>query len=72
LQKIITEVSTCSERISLMTMIWPYNVECEKCGHTEWRNKLLSYNSNSPIPDIELNYEDGCPKCGDIEFDKDR
>ena len=55
-----------------MTMIWPYTVECEKCGHTEWRNKLLSYNSNSPIPDVELDYEDGCPKCGDMEFDKER
>ena len=55
-----------------MTLEFAYEVECEACGHNEWRNSLLSHNNLSPPPkDLIFEYPDGCPKCGDLDFDKD-
>ena len=53
-----------------MTVVKTYTAECVKCGHTELRMGLMSFNTMVGVPDdLVEKYPIGCPKCGDVGFD---
>ena len=53
-----------------MTVIEPYTAECVKCGYSEMRMGLMSFNSMVGIPEgLIVEHPVGCPKCGDVGFD---
>ena len=53
-----------------MTVIETYTAECVKCGYTELRMGLMSFNTMVGVPDdLVEEYPVGCPECGDVGFD---
>ena len=53
-----------------MTVIETYMAECVKCGYTELRMGLMSFNMMVGVPDdLVEEYPVGCPECGDVGFD---